>query len=199
MYVAKIPNRKSPPAFLIRESYREGGKSKSRTLANITHWEPERIEALSQLLKGNLPVGEEERFEIIRSLPHGHVAAVVGTGRKLGLERLLYSRRCRERDLVVAMIVARILEPASKLATARSLSKDTLTMSLGECLEVEDANEDELYAALDWLLNRQPAIEKKLAKRHLQEGGLVLYDLTSTWLEGRTCALGMCIPGDPER
>jgi transposase len=190
MYVAKVPNRNSPPAFLIRESYREGGKSKSRTLANITHWEPERIEALSQLLKGKLPVGEEERFEIIRSLPHGHVAAVVGTGRKLGLERLLYSRRCRERDLVVAMIVARILEPASKLATARSLSKDTLTMSLGECLGVEDANEDELYAALDWLLSRQPAIERKLAKRHLQEASLVLYDLTSTWLEGRTCALG---------
>jgi hypothetical protein len=163
MYIATVPNRKSPPAILIRESYREGGKSKSRTLANITHWEPERIEALSQLLKGKLPISEQERFEIVRSLPHGHVAAVVGTVRKLGLERLLHSRRCRERDLVVAMTVARILEPASKLATARSLSKDTLTMSLGECLGLEDANEDELYAALDWLLSRQPAIERKLA------------------------------------
>jgi hypothetical protein len=142
------------------------------------------------LLKGKLPISNQERFEIIRSLPHGHVAAVVGTVRKLGLERLLHSRRCRERDLVVAMTVARILEPASKLATARSLSKDTLTMSLGECLGVEDANEDELYAALDWLLSRQGAIERKLAKRHLQEGSLVFYDLTSTWLEGRTCALG---------
>lgn len=190
MYIATVPNRKSPPAILIRESYREGGKSKSRTLANITHWEPERIEALSQLLKGKLPISGQERFEIVRSLPHGHVAAVVGTVRKLGLERLLHSRRCRERDLVVAMTVARILEPASKLATARSLSKDTLTMSLGECLGVENANEDELYAALDWLLSRQGAIERKLAKRHLQEGSLVFYDLTSTWLEGRTCALG---------
>jgi len=190
MYIASVPNRKSPPAILIRESYREGGKPKSRTLANITHWEPERIEALRQLLKGKLPISEEQRFEIIRSLPHGHVAAVLGTVRKLGVERLIHSRRCRERDLVVAMTVARILEPASKLATARSLSKDTLTMSLGECLGVQDANEDELYAALDWLLSRQSAIEKKLAKRHLQEGSLVLYDLTSTWLEGRTCALG---------
>jgi hypothetical protein len=190
MYIATVPNRKSPPAILLRESYREGGKPKTRTLANITHWEPERIEALRRLLKGNLPIDEEQRFEIIRSLPHGHVAAVVGTLRKLGVERLLHSHRCRERDLVVAMTAARILEPASKLATARSLSKDTLTMSLGECLGVEDANEDELYAALDWLLSRQPAIERKLAKRHLQEGSLVLYDLTSTWLEGRTCALG---------
>lgn len=190
MYIAIVPNRKSPPAILIRESYREGGRPKTRTLANITHWEPERIEALRQLLKGKLPISEEERFEIIRSLPHGHVAAVLGTVRKLGLERLLHSRRSRERDLVVAMLVARILEPASKLATARSLSKDTLTLSLGECLGVEDANEDELYAALDWLLSRQPAIEKKLAKRHLQEGSLVLYDLTSTWLEGRSCTLG---------
>lgn len=190
MYIATVPNRKSPPAILIRESYREGGRPKTRTLANITHWEPERIEALRQLLKGKLPISEEERFEIIRSLPHGHVAAVLGTVRKLGLERLLHSRRSRERDLVVAMLVARILEPASKLATARSLSKDTLTLSLGECLGVEDANEDELYAALDWLLSRQPAIEKKLAKRHLQEGSLVLYDLTSTWLEGRSCTLG---------
>jgi hypothetical protein len=190
MYIATVPNRKSPPAILIRESYRDGGRPKSRTLANITHWEPERIEALRELLKGKLPISKVERFEIIRSLPHGHVAAVVGTVRKLGLERLLHSRRCRERDLVVAMTVARILEPASKLATARSLSKDTLTMSLGECLGVEDANEDELYAALDWLLSRQGAIERKLAKRHLQEGSLVFYDLTSTWLEGRTCALG---------
>ncbi len=190
MYIATVPNRKSPPAILIRESYREGGRPKSRTLANITHWEPERIEALRQLLKGNLPMSEQERFEIIRSLPHGHVAAVLGTVRKLGLERVVHSRRSRERDLVVAMLVARILEPASKLATARSLSKDTLTMSLGECLGVEDANEDELYGALDWLLSRQSAIEKKLAKRHLQEGSLVLYDLTSTWLEGRTCTLG---------
>jgi transposase len=190
MYVATVPNRKSPPAILIRESYREGGKSKTRTIANITHWEPERINALRDLLKGKLPGSGEQQFEITRSLPHGHVAAVLGTVRKLGLEPILHSRRCRERDLVIAMVVARILEPASKLATARGLSKASLTSSLSECVGVEDATEDELYAALDWLLSRQAAIERKLAKRHLQEGGLVLYDLTSTWLEGRACPLG---------
>lgn len=190
MYVATVPNRGSRPTILIRESYREGGKNKTRTIANITHWQPERIEALRQLFNGKLPITQEQQFEITRSLPHGHVAAVVGTARKLNLEQLIYSRRCRERDLVVAMIVARILEPSSKLATARGLSKETLTTSLAECLKVENANEDELYAALDWLLSRQPAIEKKLAKRHLHEGSLVLYDLTSTWLEGRTCPLG---------
>jgi len=190
MYIATVPNRNSPPAILIRESYREGGRPKTRTIANITHWQPERIEALRQVLKGELPVSEDKPFEITRSLPHGHVAAVLGTVRQLDVERVLHSRRCRERDLVVAMIVARVLEPSSKLATARSLSKDTLTTSLAECLGVEDANEDQLYAALDWLLDRQPAIEKKLAKRHLREGSLVLYDLTSTWLEGRSCPLG---------
>ena len=189
MYIAKVPNRNSPPAILIRESYREGGKPKKRTVANISKWKPTRIEALRQLLKGNVDLGEAQQFEITRSKPHGHVAAVLGTLRKVGLERIIHSRQRRERDLVVAMIVARIVEPGSKLATARGLSKRTLTSSLGECVGVEDSNEDELYEALDWLLSRQAAIEKKLAKRHLQQGSLVLYDLTSTWVEGRSCPL----------
>ena len=189
MYIAKVPNRNSPPAILIRESYREGGKPKKRTVANISKWKPTRIEALRQLLKGNVDLGEAQQFEITRSKPHGHVAVVLGTLRKVGLERIIHSRQRRERDLVVAMIVARIVEPGSKLATARGLSKRTLTSSLGECVGVEDSNEDELYEALDWLLSRQAAIEKKLAKRHLQQGSLVLYDLTSTWVEGRSCPL----------
>ena len=136
-----------------------------------------------------MDLGEAQQFEITRSKPHGHVAAVLGTLRKVGLERIIHSRQRRERDLVVAMIVARIVEPGSKLATARGLSKQTLTSSLGECVGVEDTNEDELYDSLDWLLSRQAAIEKKLAKRHLQQGSLVLYDLTSTWVEGRSCPL----------
>lgn len=189
MYIAKVPNRNSPPAILIRESYREGGKPKTRTVANISKWKPARIEALRKLLKGNVDLSEAQQFEITRSQPHGHVAAVLGTLRKVGLERILHSRQSRERDLAVAMIVARIVEPGSKLATARGLSKQTLTSSLGECVGVEDTNEDELYEALDWLLSRQAAIEKKLAKRHLQERSLVLYDLTSTWVEGRSCPL----------
>jgi len=189
MYIAKVPNRGSPPAILLRESYREGGKPRTRTLANISKWEPARIEALRQLLKGNVDLGAAQQFEITRSLPHGHVATVLGTLRKVGLERIIHSRQSRERDLVVAMIVARIVEPSSKLATARGLSKQTLTSSLGECVGVEDTHEDELYEALDWLLSRQAAIETKLAKRHLQEGSLVLYDLTSTWVEGRSCPL----------
>ena len=173
MYIAKVPNRNSPPAILIRESYREGGKPKTRTVANISKWKPARIEALRKLLKGNVDLSEAQQFEITRSQPHGHVAAVLGTLRKVGLERILHSRQSRERDLAVAMIVARIVEPGSKLATARGLSKQTLTSSLGECVGVEDTNEDELYEALDWLLSRQAAIEKKLAKRHLQERSLV--------------------------
>jgi len=189
MYIATVPNRNSPPAILIRESYREGGKPKTRTVANISKWKPARIEALRQLLKGDVDLVEAQQFEITRSQPHGHVAAVLGTLRKVGIEQIIHSRQSRERDLVVAMIVARIVEPGSKLATARGLSKQTLTSSLGDCVGVEDTNEDELYEALDWLLSRQAAIEKKLAKRHLQQGSLVLYDLTSTWVEGRSCPL----------
>lgn len=190
MFVAVVPNRNSPPAILLRESYRDGGKVKSRTLANLSRWPPEKVEALRQALRGGrvaLPL--QEAFTIIRTLPHGHVAAVLGTLRRLGLESLLAPRRSRERDLCTAMIVARILEPRSKLATARALGAETRHSSLGEVLGVESADEDELYGAMDWLLPRQERIERQLAQRHLPEGSLTLYDLSSTYFEGRHCPL----------
>jgi hypothetical protein len=195
MYVATVPNRSSPPAILLRESYREGPRVKSRTLANLTSWPPAQIEALRRLLhgefteSGRVEASLENAFEIIRTRPHGHVAAVLGTVRKLGLEQLIAPSRCRERDCVIAMICARILEPCSKLATARSLDSETLQSTLGELLGLEWSDEDDLYEAMDWLLPRQNQIEDALAKRHLSEGTLALYDLTSTYFEGRHCSL----------
>ncbi len=190
MYVAVVPNRTSPPAMLLRESYREGGQVKSRTLANLSAWPPAKLEALRRVLRG-APVGGPlaEAFTIMRTRPHGHVAAVLGTLRRLGVDRLLAAQRSRERDLCVAMLVARILAPRSKLATARALGTETLASSLGEALGVADADADALYAALDWLLPRQARLEAALARRHLAEGTLVLYDVTSTYFEGRTCPL----------
>jgi hypothetical protein len=192
MYVVSIPNRGSPPAILLRESYREGGKVRNRTLANLTAWPREKVEALRQVLRGgggSAGAALEESFEIERSRPHGHVAATLGTLRHLKLDAIIGSKRSRQRDLCVAMIVARILEPASKLATASGLDSATLHSTLGEMLRVDSANEDELYAAMDWLLKRQARIEAALARRHLGEGSLVLYDLTSTYFEGRHCPL----------
>jgi transposase len=193
MYVAVIPNRTSPPAILLRESYREGRTVKNRTLANLSHWPAEQIEALRDVLRGGparRPSGRlEDCFDVLRSRPHGHVAAVVGTLRRLGVDALLGSRRRRERDLCLAMIAARILDPGSKLATARGLGADGGHTTLGEMLGVEGADEDELYAAMDWLLPRQERIEEELAKRHLGEGTFVLYDVTSTYFEGRRCPL----------
>ncbi len=189
MYIATIPNRTSPPAILLREGYREGGKVKTRTLANITHWPTEKIEAFRQLLQGTRMIPASSVFTIQRSLPHGHVAAVLGTLRRIGLDRIIASRRTYYRDLVIAMIVARIIDPCSKLATARGLGEETAFTTLGETLGVESAGEDDLYEAMDWLLMRQPVIEVKLAKRHLHEGTLVLYDVTSTYFEGRKCPL----------
>jgi transposase len=191
MYVAVVPNRSSPPAILLRESFRENGKVHNRTLANISHWPSEQVAALREVLKGATTTAKSaaEAFEIVRSLPHGHVAAVVESLRQLKLDAILGSQSPRARDLVVAMIAARILDPASKLATARALHPDTLTSSLSAYLELESVSEDELYRAMDWLLERQPAMEAALAKRHLVEGGLVLYDLTSTYFEGRHCSL----------
>ncbi len=196
MYVATIPNRSSPPAILLRESYRAGGKVKSRTLANLTHWPPAKIAALRRVLvdeplapqRSGGP-GGSGAFEIQRSLPHGHVAAVLGTLRRLGLEPLLATKRSAARDAVVALIVARVIDPRSKLATARGLDGETAFTSLGEALGLSAATPDELYAAMDWLLPRQPAIERALADRHLAEQTLVLYDVTSTYFEGRTCPL----------
>lgn len=189
MYIDVVPNRNSPPAVLLRESVREGPKIHKRTLANLSHWAPAQVELLRRVLRGETLVAPEEAFEIVRTRPHGHVAAVLGTLRRLGLDRLLVAERSRERDLSVAMIVARLLDPRSKLATARGLGDETLFSSLGEALGVETADEDELYRAMDWLLPRQPRIETALATRHLGEGALVLYDVTSTYFEGRTCPL----------
>jgi hypothetical protein len=188
MHVAIVPSRQGGreyKAYLLRQTYREAGKVKHRTLANLTALPIEAIEAVRAILRGQ-PVGAlDEQLSIERSLPHGHVLAVLGCLRQLGLDRMLAARPRRERELVLAMIVSRVLEPASKLATTRNWHNTTLASSLG----VEDADEDELYAALDWLLKCQPKVEKQLAERHLSEGGLVLYDLTSTGVEGRCCPL----------
>ena len=187
MFIATVPNRKSPPAILLREGYREGGKVKTRTLANLSKLPPEAVAVLRRVLKGEKLVSPEEAFEIVEngSPAHGHVAAVMTAMRRLGFERLLNSRSSRQRTLVVALVAARILEPQSKLATTRWWPSTTL----GEMFGVGDADEDELYEAMDWLLERQPYIEKKLAGRHLEAGGLALYDLTSSYFEGVTCPL----------
>jgi hypothetical protein len=189
MYISKVPNRNSPPAFLLRESYREEGKVKNRTLANLTALPLDQIEAIRRVLKGERLVPAEEVFEIVRSSPHGHVAAVLGAAKRLGLERLLVARGSRQRDLVMAMIVARVLNPGSKLATARGLSQRTQASTLGEILGLGQVDEDELYEAMDWLVERQPGIEKKLAKQHLKDGSLVLFDLSSSYYTGRCCSL----------
>src|SRR5208337_2966166 len=190
MYIEAVPNRNSPPAILLRESYREGGKVRKRTLCNLSDWPAAHIEGLRGVLKGGTVIpAERDAFTVIRSLPHGHVAAALGTARKIGLDRILGPDGDRYRDLVLAMLVGRILEPAAKLAAARALSPATAACSLGEVLGLGDVDEDELYAALDWLLQRQPAIETALAKRHLSHGTLVLYDVSSSYMEGRCCPL----------
>ena len=189
MYIATIPNRSSPPAILLRESYRQEGQVKTRTLANLTSWPPAQLDALRRVLRGDPLVGPDDTLEIVRSLPHGHVAAVLGTVRRLGLDTMIAAKKSWPRQLVLAMIVARILAPQSKLATARGLGPDTASTSLGTTLHVEAADADALYAAMDWLLRRQPQIEAALAARHLAEGTLVLCDLTSTYFEGHTCPL----------
>jgi transposase len=192
MYVTAIPNRNSPPAILLRESYRDGGKVKTRTIANITHLRAAQIEALRGALSGSASVKGlplPDAFRIERSRPHGHVAAVLGSVRNLQLPAVIDPQSSRQRDLVVAMIAARILDPASKLATARGLHSDTLHSSLGESLSLDSADETELYSAMDWLLARQPRIERELARHELRDGAMVLYDLTSTYFEGRHCPL----------
>jgi hypothetical protein len=190
MYVTRVPNRSSPPAVLLRESYRDGGKVKTRTLANLTDWPDAKVEALRRLLKGEIGGLGQGEAQIERSLPHGHVAALLGMARKLKLDKLLPSKPERLSKLALAMIVARVIEPAAKLATARQLSEATAAHSLGAVLELGEVDEDELYAALDVLGEAQPRIEAAFAKRHLRDGCLVLYDLTSSYLEGRKCELG---------
>src|SRR5215469_1972087 len=190
MYVESVPNRSSPPAILLREASRVDGRVVKRTLANLSAWTPLQIDSLRRLLKCESLVCPTEAFQIVRSSPHGHVAAALGTLRQLGLEPILSRSRSPERDLVVAMIVARILEPASKLATTRGLHPQTATSSLASVLGLDQTlDETRLYRALDWLLNRQQSIENALAKKHLQEGSLVLYDVSSPYFEGRHCPL----------
>ncbi len=188
MHVAVVPSRQKGRVYssvLVRQSYREGGKVKHRTLANLSKLPAPVVDAVRAMLRGE-PVGPlDQAFDIQRSLPHGNVQAVLGQLRQLGLDRLLAARPRREQDLVVAMIVSRVLQPDSKLATARSFGTTTLAATLG----VEDADEDELYAAMDWLVKQQAKVERGLADRHLAEGGLVLYDLTSVFLEGSKCDL----------
>jgi hypothetical protein len=190
MYIEAVPNRNSPPAILLRETYRQDGKFCKRTLCNLSHWPIAHVEGLRGVLKGGtvIPAGRDA-FAVIRSLPHGHVAAAVGVARRIGLEGILGPDSNRCRDLALAMLIGRILDPVSKLATARALSPATASSSLGEALGLGDVDDDELYAALDWLLVRQPAIEAILAKRHLTNGTLVLYDVSSSYMEGRCCPL----------
>jgi transposase len=191
MYVTRVPNRGSPPAVLLRESYRENGKVRTRTLANLSRWPEQKVDKLQRALQG-LPAARDlaEAFEITRSLPHGHVAAVLGTARALGVEELIDPAPSRRRDLVTAMLVAQVIAPGSKLATARGLRDQTATSSLGAVLGVSGCDEDDLYAAMDWALARKDAIEESLAARHLANGTLVLYDVSSAAFEGRTCPLG---------
>lgn len=185
MYVEAVPNRNSPPAILLREGWREGKKTRKRTLANISDWPKHKIESLRRLLRDETLVSPEDVFTTQQTLPHGHVEAILGTIRKLGLDSMISSKRCRERDLVLAMIAERLIHPCSKLATTRVWH----TTTLAEELSVADADEDDLYEAMDWLVARQARIEKKLADRHLSEGCYVLYDVSSSYYEGRTCPL----------
>jgi hypothetical protein len=175
--------------YLLRRTYRDGGKVKHETLGNLSRLPAATIALIRRAVRGDVLVAPDDAFDIIRSRSHGHVAAVVGTLRKVGLPALLAATRRRDRDLVEALIAARLLDPCSKLATARALAADTQESSLGESLGVADADEDALYGAMDWLLARQARVEQALARRHLTDGGLVLYDVTSTYFEGRKCPL----------
>ena len=176
-------------SYLLRRTYRDAGKVKHETLGNLSRLPAATIALIRRAVRGDALVAPDDAFDIMRSRPHGHVAAVVGTARKLGLPALLAPHRRRERDLVEAMIAARLLDPCSKLATARALQAETLESSLGESLGVASADEDDLYVAMDWLLAQQARVERALARRHLTDGGLVLYDVTSTYFEGRRCPL----------
>jgi len=185
MYIDVVPNRNSRPAILLRKAKRVAGKIVKTTLENLTDWPQEKISALQALLRGERLVPRDSIFAVEKTTPHGHIEAVMGVIKKLKLDTLISSTRCRERDLILSMLIQRLIHPCSKLATTRLWHSTTLA----EVLSVEDADSDELYSALDWLLQRQPDIEKKLAKRHLTEGSLVLYDVSSSYYEGHTCPL----------
>jgi hypothetical protein len=189
MYVETVPNRRSRPAVLLREGWREGRRVRKRTLANLSDWPAPKVEALRRLLRNEALVCPSEAFVVQRSRPHGHVAAVLGTLRKLRVDRLLAARRSPERDRAVALIVARVLAPDSKLATARALDAPSATSTLGEMLGLETVEAEDLYAAMDWLGAHQDHVEKALAERHLHDGTLVLYDVSSSYFEGHACPL----------
>ena len=189
-HVETIPNRNSPPTILLREAWREGPRIRKKTRGNLTSMAPRLIEGIRTVLKGGVALSSlDDAFTITRALPHGHVAAVLGTVRKLGLTRLVHRESRRERDLAIAAIVARVLGPRSKLATARGLSPDTAETSLGAVLGLGAVSGNEMLAMLDWLLGRQRHIERSFAHRHLAQGTLILYDVTSSFLEGRCCPL----------
>ena len=192
MYITRVPNRGSPPAVLLRESFREHGKVKTRTLANLSRWPEHKVDKLDRALKGLPPAGWDlaEAFEITRSLPHGHVAAVAGTAEKLGVAELIDPTPSRRRNLVLAMLIGQVTAPGSKLAIARGLRTETATSTLGQILDVSGCDEDDLYEAMDWVLQRKDGIETQLAARHLANGTLVLYDVSSAAFEGHTCPLG---------
>ncbi|MCK6452362.1 MAG: IS1634 family transposase [Alphaproteobacteria bacterium] len=189
MYVAVVPNRGSAPAILLRESYRDGAKVKNRTLKNLSDWPAERIELLRAVLRGDDLVPAGAGLEIVRALPHGHVLAALGTARRIGLDRVLPRALERRTNLALALVVARLLEPGSKLATARALDETTALSSLGTMLGLGRVTAKDVYTTLDWLGASQAAVEDALARRHLNDGTLLLYDVTSTYLEGRCCEL----------
>jgi transposase len=185
MYVAVIPNRNSPPAILLCESYREGGKVKKKTIANLSKWPPELVESFKRLLQGAVAVNPKDLFTIESSAAHGHVEAVLGTIKNIGLDYIISSKPCRERSLVLAMIAGQIIHPSSRLGSVRLWPATTLA----EELQITDADEDDLYSAMDWLLQGKNRIEKKLAGKHLSEGSHALYDISSSYYEGITCPL----------
>lgn len=185
MYVEKIPNRNSPPAILLREAKRENGKIRKKTLANLTHWNPDHINALQKILKGAVAVFPDEIFRIKKSLPHGHVEAILGTIRKIGLDLLIASKPSVQRNLVLAMIVNQIIHADSKASCVANWSSS----SLAEELQVQDTDENDLYQAMDWLYERQNRIECKLAAKHLSVGGHALHDVSSSYYEGVSCPL----------
>ena len=190
MYIESVKNRNSPPCILLRGSYRKNGKSSKRTLANLTKWPKNIVDNFKKLLSGGTVVDSlENSFDIIRSLPHGHIAAIIGSLRKIGLHRIIDWKASRNRDLVIAMIAARIANPGSKLATSRGFKNETAFNTLSDEYDLGDVDENDLYEAMDWLLTRQNSMENTLAKKHLTEGTFVLYDLTASYVEGRCCPL----------
>jgi hypothetical protein len=199
VHVATIKNRQGGKLYvthLLRRTFREGGKVKHETLGNISHLPPGVIELIRAALKGESFLSAADSFHIVRSLPHGHVAAVLGSLKKIGLEQLIASRPCPERTLCLAMIVARIISPSSKLATTRSLNAETCSSSLGQELGIDFVSEKDLYQAMDWLAERQNRIENKLAKKHLSDGSLILYDVSGSYYTGTHCPLAEPTPSE---